>query len=288
MRYVVTGMACLVLSGCSKSPDHAAGAKLSTYDVTSPSGASPAAAATTPTGPRIAYAYTTTYALDDADIAPVQADHAALCRRLGPTKCLVVKTSLTGANGGAGTTGGETHLLVDARLAPDFGKRLDASNAAAGGTVAERKVDAEDVTKQIVDTDARVRAKQALATRLLGLINSANGKVADLVAAERAFAETQEELDAARSLRATLEQRVAMSAIDITYVSSASDSALAPIRRSIGGIGETLAFSIAALVNVVIAILPWALLLAGLIWIRRRRGWRWPLRRVVVRTDTAV
>lgn len=162
------------------------------------------------------------------------------------------------------------------------------ANATAGGTVAERKVDAEDVTKQIVDTNARVRAKQALATRLLGLINSANGKVADLVAAERAFAEMQEELDAARSLRATLEQRVAMSAIDITYVSSASDSALAPIRRSVGGIGETLAFSIAALVNAVVAILPWALLLAGLIWIRRRRGWRWPFRRVVVRTDTAV
>lgn len=284
MRYVMMGVACLALAGCGKAPDRMVRQNLDTYDIQPPGIVAPSQSSVEApsTAPQIAYTYATTYALGDADIAPVQARHAALCRGLGPARCLVVKTSLTGVNRGAGTTSGETHLLVDARLAPDFGRRLDASNTAAGGTVAERKVDAEDVTKQIVDTDARVRAKQALATRLLGLINSADGKVADLVAAERAFAETQEELDAARSLRETLRQRVAMSAIDLTYVSSAADSAAAPIRRSVGGIGETLASSMAALVNLLVAAIPWALLLAGLVWIRRRLGWRWPFRRPAV------
>lgn len=281
MRAVMTGLACLALGGCGKAPNRMARENLKAYDIQPPGIVTPpqSSAQAPPTGPQIAYTYTATYALDDADIAPVQAGHVALCRRLGPARCLVVKTSLTGAERGGGTAGGETDILVDARIAADFGRRLDAMSQATGGSVAGRTLEAEDVTKQLIDTDARVRAKQALADRLLGLIRQTNARVADLVAAERAFAETQEELDAARSLQSALRQRVAMSEIHRTYVSTSTNSASAPIRRSIGDIGETLASSIAALVNVLVAALPWLLLLAALVWVRRRFGWRWPLRR---------
>ncbi|WP_419810093.1 DUF4349 domain-containing protein [Sphingomonas sp.] len=233
------------------------------------------------TAPQIAYSYALGYSLPADTIGTVQASHIALCRQLGPNRCRLVKTSLQRATSSLYDTTAATELLVDARIAGAFGSRLDAATTDAGGSVASRTVTAEDVTKQVIDVGARVRAKQVLADHLLQLINSANAPVGDLVAAEKAFSDAQEELDAARSLQATLSQRVRMSSVDISYGSTATTGNWAPVRRSLATVGETLASSIAALVTFVVAALPWVLLLGGLIWVMRRLRWRprWPWRR---------
>src|SRR3569833_975234 len=102
------------------------------------------------------------------------------------------------------------------------------------------------------------------------MIKSGNGKVGELVEAEKAFATTQEELDAARGLQAQLRQRVAMSDITITYSSSADEGAWAPVRHSLQNGGQTLTTSIAAAITFVLAAIPWAILLALLIWTVRK------------------
>ena len=135
------------------------------------------------------------------------------------------------------------------------------------------------MTKQVIDTDARVRAKQVLADRLQRLIAGANGKVGDLVAAEQAFSETQEALDAARSLQANLRRRVAMSSLEIGYTARSADSVWSPVQRSLGEVGSSLGWSVGALITFVIVALPWMLVGAGLIWLLRRLGLRWPFRR---------
>ena len=269
MRLALTGLA-VALTGCGQTQNMATSENLSVTDAAAP--ATPAA------GPQIAYTYSFSYRLDGDDIAPVQARHLALCRALGPTRCVVIKTELNRGDGDA-PTAASTAMVVDARLAPAFGARLDAAVAGAGGEVASRRTAAEDVTKQVVDTDARVRAKQALADRLLLLIRTSNGRVGDLVAAEKAYADTQEQLDAARGLQASLRRRVAMSEVAIDYQSTAATGRWAPVGQAVRDAGSTLAGSLAGLLTFLVAALPWALALAALLWIARRRGWRLRRRR---------
>ena len=138
-----------------------------------------------------------------------------------------------------------------------------------------RHVVADDVTRQVIDTDARVRAKQALAGRLFKLIGGTNGKVSEQVEAEKAFADTQGALDAARGEQSMLRQRVAISEIDIDYVATAARGGLAPVWQAAYGAGATLAASLAALVTFAVAALPWVLVLAASLWVKRRLGWRW-------------
>lgn len=272
-------MACLAVTGCSKpqSVRKAGAESLNVYDVASPGIVAPAPRS----GPQVAYTYRLGYTLDGAAIATAQAKAAALCGRLGPRRCLIAKSDL--ARDPDTGDSGSLSLLIDARLASRFGEQLDGIATAAGGGAAERHVEAEDVTKQIVDTGARIRAKQALADRLLTIIRTANGKVGDLVAAEKSYAEVQEELDAARSLDAELRQRVAMSKVDIAYSSARADGAWAPVSRAKDGLAGSLASSIAALLTFVVVAFPWVLLLTLVIWGLRRTGLRprWPFRRRV-------
>ena len=226
-------------------------------------------------GPQITYVYEVGYRLDRAAIATVQSGQIGLCTRLGAPRCFVVKSNIDSDDQHYSTA--STTLMIDARLATSFGKRLDAAVAGAGGTVARRSTNAEDVTKQVIDTDAKVRAKEALADRLLGLIRTANGKFGDLVAAEKAYADTQQELAATRSLQAELRQRVAMSRYELGYSSVEATGTLSPIRRAFAFAGEAFGASVGALVTFFIVSLPWALALAALIWLPRRLGVRGPI-----------
>ena len=275
-------LAIALLAGCSKTHEMQApmaDAEMRAFDVAP---AAPGIVAQPPTArPQIAYTYALGYSLSDGKVAAVQGRHVAYCNSLGTLRCRIGSTSLNSSSAPTGYTSGRAIFLIDARLARSFIAKLDAATESAGGRVADRKVEAEDLTKQIIDTDARVRAKQALADRLVTLIKSANAKVGELVAAERAYAETQEELDAARQLQATLRQRVAMSEVTVDYESAAASGSWGRVTQSFRATGETLAASVATLITFVVAALPWVLLLTLLIWIGRRRGWRlrWPWRR---------
>lgn len=256
--------------GCGQRGSRGVAEKLTTYDVAKPD---PKAVS----GPQIAYSYTLAYRLRSAEIAGVQARQIAACRSLGQQRCLVLKSSTAG--GEDGDTHGDASLVIDARLATAFNHRLDAIATEADGTVSDRSVTAEDVTKQVIDTDASVRAKEALAARLLALIQTARGNVGELVAAEKAYADTQQELDAARGLQAELRRRVAMSQIDISYSGREATGSFAPVRASFASAGSTFGTSVGALVTAGVALFPWILLLLALRWIARRLGWRGPISR---------
>jgi hypothetical protein len=268
-----------MLAACSESQEmrgRETTQEMAVFDATPseepPNGQAPA------TGPQIAYTYAMTYTLADPAIAPAQARAVALCTRLGRTRCIVIKTNLTRNDE---SVDGSVNLLVAAPLAARFERDLAAIAAGAGGETSARTIEAEDLTKQLIDTAARIRAKQALADRLLALIRTANGKVADLVAAEQAYADVQEQLDGARTLDAELRRRVAMSAVNLTYRSTRATGTWAPLSRATGEVTQTLATSVAALVTFVVAAIPWVALLALVIWFTRRIGWRprWPFRR---------
>lgn len=277
------GAIAILVAGCSgpSSETHSMQSPTTeTFDVEEPPAEMPSPAAT---GPKIAYSYSVTYAFDRRTVAQVQGQQLDLCRRLGPARCLIVRSSLNTPGPDDHVVHDEAVLMVDARQAEALTRRFDAIAEAGDARRASRQVEAEDVTRQVIDTEARVRAKQALAERLLAIIRSGNGKVGDLVEAERAYATTNEELEAAKAQRAELAQRVAMSKLTIAYAFNDVPGGNSPVIASIATAGATLSTSVAALVTFVVAALPWivvaGLMLFGLRRVARRRGWRWPWRR---------
>lgn len=267
----------LLLTGCEGGSNFASkpGDDVTLYDVEEP--AAPAS------GPQIAYSYTIGYAFDRPTVAAVQGQQLALCCRLGTGRCLIVSSTLNTPGPDDHIINDEAVLLIDARQAEATTRQFDAIAEAGGARRARREVTAEDVTRQVVDAEAAVRAKQALSERLLTIIRSGKGNVGELVAAERAYAATNEELEAAKANRAALAQRVAMSRLTINYAFDATPGGSSPVAASIATAGDTLSRSLAALVTFVVAALPWVVVGLPMLWglrrVARRRGWRLPWRR---------
>lgn len=297
------GLVALLLSACGQTAPENFGSKqdamasesaASTLGITSPpadlvpesatDASSDSISAKMPvSAPQIAYEYSYGYRLGIGDIGPVQQKHLALCDALGVVRCRIVSLQRESNDGEFVTA--SLSLQVDSKIARDFGLKLDKAASDAGGDVASRSITAEDLSKDIVDTAARIKAKQALADRLLLLITNRSGKVGELVEAERAFAEAQEELDAARSWMATMQQRVSMSKVEISYASNApsGNGFWRPVRDSFASAGQTFGNSIGAVVTFVVVVAPWIALLLVFVWLFRKLGWsirfRWPWRK---------
>ncbi|MES2288421.1 MAG: DUF4349 domain-containing protein [Pseudomonadota bacterium] len=287
MRAVVLVLAVsLALTACSKSEQSHALKDLDVMEMKAPAvmatdavDAAAASPAIPQAEPQIAYSYTYGYRVGSGEIDAVQAKHVALCDKLGRLRCRIATMQKSSVDGEFSNA--TLQLMVDAKIARAFGAELDTAVSDAGGEASDRGIQAEDLSKQMVDTQARITAKQALADRLLTLIKTGGGKVGDLVEAERAFADAQEELDAARSNMAEMQGRVALSKVEITYTSrNAGGGFTRPIREAFAEGGRTMGWSIGALVTFVIVVAPWVALLTLLLWIKRRMGWRlgwrWP------------
>ena len=83
-------------------------------------------------------------------------------------------------------------------------------------------MESEDLTRQIVDTEAAVRARTALRDRLQAILATRPGKLSDLLEVEKELARVQGELDATQSELAVMRTRVVTSLLTITYSSGAS------------------------------------------------------------------
>ena len=292
MRYLTLSMPLLLALMACGQPEHsklfdrevldvkasdAAADSMSAVEDADGGGSTPIPAAE----PQIAYSYSYGYRIGSGEIDAVQAKHVALCDKLGKLRCRIAtmqKSSVDGEFSNASLS-----LMVDAKIARQFGAELDRAVSDSGGEASDRGIEAEDLSKQMIDTQARIDAKQALADRLLTLIKTGGGKVGDLVEAERAFSDAQEELDAARSNMAEMKGRVALSKVEISYQSrNPSGGFLRPVRMAFASGGQMMGASIGALIAFLIIIVPWVAMIAFLLWLKRRLGWstgiRWPWR----------
>lgn len=280
---VLLCLAVLLTAGCQKS-NVAKSMDLKTFDVEE---APPGLVATPPAGtpgikvsiPQIAYTYTYRFSLPLAEIARTQKAHIALCDRLGFGRCRVIAMD---RNSGAGFSSGTLKLELAAPLVRDFGLKLADKVRDAGGEEVGNAIVAEDLSKQLVDTQARLDAKILLAQRLTGLLRTRQGSVADLVAAESALADVQEQIDGARSWLAEARGRVAMSTVDVDYSVSGplSGGFFDPIRKTFATMSDGLGQSIANLIYAIVVTLPWLLALTMLIFtLRRLKILRNPFRR---------
>lgn len=221
--------------------------------------------------PRLAYSYALAFVLPSDRIAEAQDAHRALCEALAG-RCQLLALE----RGGGTDRSGEATLKLrvataDARA---FSDSLTRVVAQAGGRAEQTHVTAEDVSKQMTDTAARIRQRELLVARLTEVLRSRKGSVAELVEAERSVAQGQEELDQAKAWLAELQGRVAMSDFEIHYAAVAPSASAGSTAGLLGeaalGSGASFLIGLRTLLTVVIYLLPWALVLGGIAWGLRR------------------
>ena len=277
------------LTACSGEPTSQSSEDLQAMDAReSPSGAAPQRPSAPTAGaeapeqarppislPRIAYTYGYTFRLSSDTVAPVQERHLELCRQLGPARCRIVNLERSAPSGDYLTA--STRMQVAAPIARAFGDRLVAAAAEAGGEAVARSISGEDLSRQMIDAEARIRTREALIRRLTTLLETRSGNIQQAVEAERAINTAQEELDAARGWLAEMRTRVDMSTFDISYASGAplGGGIGDPLRHALGDVGSLFARSLAAMILLVGVALPWALVGLAIFYtvrrVRRRR-----------------
>jgi len=214
--------------------------------------------------PKVAYLYELGFRLAGEDIVPLQQEHADMCEALGPMNCQIVNMSSSGEIGE--DIRGELQLAVATDRARKFAKVLSGAASEAGAESFKANIQGDDVSKTIVDTEARLRSRIALRDRLLEQLRTRKGKVAELVEAERSVAAVNEEIDAAQSWLAEQRGRVAFSRMTIAYeTANPGGSFLNPIENALGSLGAIFGVIIAMLIVLGAVVGP---LLAGVFGIR--------------------
>ncbi len=236
-----------------------------------------------PTGPTpvlyLAYTYALGLEIPSERLAGVMDRHIQACQAAGPRMCQLIGSNRTGDP--------ESYMegYVQIRGEPMWLRTFKAGMAQdadeAGGRIISENTASEDLTRQIVDTEARLRAQTALRDRLQELLRSRPGRLADLLEVERELARVQGEIDAVQSALAVMRTRVAMSELTLQYRSAprpVGSDTFEPLRQAFANFLGIIVGGFAAIITLIAVLIPFAIVLVPLGWLllrwRKRRGGR--------------
>ena len=221
--------------------------------------------------PQLAYDYGLSFRLRSDEIGKLMRRHASVCEQQGAQSCRIVGMDLSG-DAERGNVRGTLNLAVAASHARAVSALMDEEASDAGAKQVSATIGGEEVSKTVVDTEARIRSREQLRDRLTEVLRTRKGSVNDLVEAERKVAEVNEEIDQARSWLAETKGRVAFSPLEIDYAPAAAPASefLAPISGALGSLAGVFGLVVAALIMVSAFIAPFLGGALGLRWARRR------------------
>lgn len=222
-------------------------------------------------GVMLAYSYSMGIEAPKEAIAPLVAAHEKACIAAGVKVCQVMGSSVNSY--GEDQVSGYLNLRAEPKWLEKFRGAVSTDAANAGGEVTSNTVSTEDLTQYIIDTSARLEAKQALRDRIRALLESREGTLNDVLAAERALADVQGEIDSMTASLDAAKARVAMSALSISYASDpeTSYSMWKPLTEAFKSFGRTSMQSLADAVNFVAR--TWPFFILGLIVLAILRVW---------------
>jgi hypothetical protein len=144
------------------------------------------------------------------------------------------------------------------------------------GVVENVNLQRDDVTAQGQDLDARIKALKISIERLEGILQRA-GSSSEVVDAETALSERQQELESLQLQRRSLNDQVALSTISVAFVQESKPGSVAPggFRGGLVAGWNALVDTVNAIVTAAGAAVPWLAIVAvaGMAWwgIRRSR-----------------
>ena len=167
--------------------------------------------------PMLAYTYATELLVPSEKLPSLMNTHKANCEKAGPQVCQIVNSNLSNNDGSAN---GILVIRAEPKYLGAFRDKLGEDAKNSGGKITSSTVSSEDLTRQITDNEARLRALTTLRTRVEGIIATRPGKLSDLLEAEQELARVQGEIDTMNSEIALAKGRVAMSELTLNYHSN--------------------------------------------------------------------
>lgn len=222
--------------------------------------------------PMLAYSYRYGIEAPPRAVRGLLARHEAACAAAGPTVCQVTSSQVQ--EYGQDEVRGALTLRAAPAWLKGFRAGLAGEAKSAGGRLAAVNVSSEDLSRQIVDTEAALRAKTTLRDRMQALLADRPGKLGDLIELERELARVQGEIDATQSELALMRTRVATSDVTISYASAgvlAPEGVLAPLSEALSDFLRIIVGTLAVMIRVIAALAPWVLAIGALLWVFRKR-----------------
>jgi hypothetical protein len=307
MRFVTGAMLALALAGCGQqlasAPEESAQSAYGGMDadmaqraVSTEAAPAPAAPpADTNAGPSqptepapggtaspiiyLAYTYGMGLEVPSQRLSGVVDAHVQACQAAGPRLCQLIGSNKSGDP--ESYMEGYVSLRGEPQWLRTFMGGMEAQVEAANGRIIQQTVNTEDLTRQIVDTEARQRALVALRDRLQALLRSRPGRLADLLEVERELARVQGELDSIQSNLTVMRTRVAMSELTINYRSAprpVGSNTFEPLGRALADFLGVIVAGFAAIIYLIAGLIPVAIVVVPLIWLllrwRKARGGR--------------
>ncbi len=214
--------------------------------------------------PKLSYTYEYRWRMAAEEIGSLQRRHASLCEQQGMGACQILGMTKTGEE--ADEVQGVLEMAVASRQARAFGALLEDEAQDAGAEQIAAEIASEELSKRIVDTEARLRARTELRDRLMTALAAQRGTVEEMVEAERSVARVNEEIDQARSWLTEMEGRVAYSRITVRYETGVpiTNDFLTPVQSAVGALGSILGFMFAGLILIGSVVLPIGLIVWGI------------------------
>lgn len=227
----------------------------------------------------LAYSYAMGLEVPSDRLSNVMDRHIETCQTAGPRLCQLIGSNRYGDP--ESQMQGNVSLRAEPAWLQTFMSGINADAEQAGGRLMSRSVNSEDLTRQIVDTEARLRALTSLRDRLQALLRDRPGRLSDLLEVERELARVQAELDGITSSLAVMRTRVAMSQLDLSYQSaprSVGSDTFRPLRDAFANFLNIVVIGFAAIIGIIAALIPIAVVVIPVAWLllrwRRARGGR--------------
>ncbi len=175
---------------------------------------------------------------------------------------------------------GDVQASISVRIPPDKYAAFAAKIVAAPARLIHQSETAEDQTAAFLDVEKRLAAQTALRDRLTGMLQKAGTTVAEVIAIEKQLADVQATIESQTAQRDYLRTITDTVKVDVSYASIAPPPGTfdsTPVREAIDGFSNGLMASVAALIVVSAAVLPWLPVAGLLVWgvrrlLRRRRA----------------
>ena len=206
------------------------------------------------------------------DFEPIPARIEALVKRFD---AYLARSNVTGTPGTPRT--GQWTVRVPA-------DRYDAFLAASRQLGEVRRVgsDSQDVTEEFYDVEARIRNEKQEEARLLKLLDTATGKLEEVLAVEREVSRVRGEIEQSEGRMRVLNDLTALATVDLVvteikdYVPEEAVTYWTRLRRAFEASIRALVFTADQLSIAVVAISPWlaVILMPGVplaFWVRARR-----------------
>ncbi len=222
----------------------------------------------------IAYRHNLGMRLPKGGVEPMMATHTEACRAAGSSTCIVINSNVYSQE--EDYASGNLSIRATPDWIEAFIKGVEGDATKAGGEITQRSTSAEDLTRQIIDTGARLDAQKTLQGRLLGLLERRDGELGELLQIERELARVTGDIESIQAQLKTLRLRVSMSSLDIGYETvrpAFSATRESPLGEAFSDFFYNLSSAIAAVITAFAIGLPWILLIGAFLWIWLKLIW---------------